>query len=152
MTKYITLALVLLACGRAAAGDSLLTGKMAMYNYLLSGSWTCTLGSATYFAKYNVESPNVLHGHLFSKGSSEDAYFGYDDKRAEFWTVNADSTGATESQWSPDGVTFTGTLNAEKVTANATNVITKQSDGKWMVAARGTSEGQPYDVTATCVR
>ncbi|MGB8518890.1 MAG: hypothetical protein WCD38_01855 [Candidatus Tumulicola sp.] len=136
----------------AAVGGETLTGKMAMYRDLLGAPWTCTLGTAKYFAAYSALPANTLHGHLYSKDSSEDAYFGYDAKRKLYWTDSADSNGATESQTSVDGVSFVGTLNNGGATSKSTNVYTIGNVHKWTVRARGSSAGQPYDVLATCVR
>jgi hypothetical protein len=129
-----------------------LTGTMAIYNDLLGARWTCSMGTATYFAAYTVAPGNTLHGHLYSKNGAEDAYFGYDAQRKRYWTGNADSTGATESQRSADGVTFVGILNDGATTSKATNVFTISSAHKWVVRARGSAGGHPYDVTATCLR
>jgi hypothetical protein len=140
-----------LLASTATAGETL-TGKMAIYDDLLGAPWTCSMGTATYFAAYTVVPGNALHGHLYSKDGTEDAYFGYDAQHNVYWTSNADSTGATEAQRSPDGVTFTGTLNDGTATSNATNVFTITGAHKWVVRARGSAGGHPYDVTATCLR
>ncbi|HTU80898.1 MAG TPA: hypothetical protein VMF61_02150 [Candidatus Acidoferrales bacterium] len=135
------------------AGDAAPTGTMAMYGNLPGAPWTCSLGGATYSAVYSaVPGSNTLHGHLYSKGSSEDEYLGYDPKLKLYWIVSADSNGATESQTSRDGVTFTGTLNDGGATTKAANTYTMSGAHKWTVRARGTAGGQPYDVLATCVR
>ena len=135
-----------------ATGDAMLTGKMAIYNDLLGARWTCAIGKITYFADYTVAPGNALHGHLSSGDGTEDTYFGYDTKRKVYWSDNADSTGATESQMSADVQTFVGTLNDGRTTSKATNVITITSARKWVIRARGTAGGHPYDVTATCLR
>jgi hypothetical protein len=137
---------------RMDAAPSALAGKMSMYNYLLNGKWSCSGGGGTYFAAYVVAPGNALHGHLYSAQGSEDAYFGYKDAAHRFWTVNADSTGATESQTSADGVTYTGTLFDGKTTSKATNVFTMVNSRRWTVRARGTEGGRPYDLTVTCLR
>ena len=129
----------------------LLAGKMAAFNDLLGAKWTCTLGKFTYYAEYNVAG-STLHGHLYSKGSSEDTYYGYDAQHKRYWIDSADSTGATESQTSTDGLTFVGTLFDGTTTSKATNIYTLSSPHKWIVRAKGSAGGSPYDVTATCVR
>ncbi len=145
-------ALALVYALPAVADGEMLTGKMAMYRDLLGAPWTCTLGTSKYVAAYSAMPANTLHGHLYSKDSSEDEYFGYDPKRKLYWTDSADSNGATESQTSLDGVTFVGTLNDGSATSKSTNVYTIGNTHKWTVRARGSSAGQPYDVSATCVR
>lgn len=150
MVVAFTLVGALLAS--APAAGQTLTGKMAIYNDLLGAPWTCSMGPATYAAAYTVAPGNTLNGNLYSKDGTEDAYFGYDAQRKVYWTANADSTGATESQTSADGVTFVGTLNDGSTTSNATNVFTISSARKWVVHARGSASGHPYDVTATCLR
>lgn len=135
-----------------APGGGPLTGKMAIFNDLLGARWTCSMGKATYFATYSAAAGNTLHGHLYSKDSMEDAYLGYDAHRKLYWTANADSTGATESQTSVDGVTFVGTLNDGTATSRATNIFTIDGAHKWIVRARGSAGGHPYDVTVTCLR
>jgi hypothetical protein len=89
---------------------------------------------------------------LYSAQGSEDAYFGYDATAHRYWSVSADSNGATESQTSFDGVTYSGKLNDGKTTSDATNVITVVSPKQWTVHARGTAGGQAYDIVATCER
>ncbi len=135
-----------------ATGGDTLTGKMAIYGDLLGARWTCTLGTATYFAKYTLAPGNTLHGHLYSQHGTEDAYFGYDARRKLYWTDNADSTGATQSQTSADGVTFLGTLRSGSTTSKTANVVKIDSVHKWLVRARGFVGGHSYDVTATCLR
>jgi hypothetical protein len=150
MMRALTLVGVLLASTAADGGT--FTGKMAIYHDLLGTRWTCTIGTTTYFAAYTVEPGNTLHGHLYSKDSSEDAYYGYDAQRKLYWTASADSTSATESQTSVDGVTFVGTLNDSGTTSKATNIFMINGAHKWVVRARGSAAGHPYNVTATCLR
>ena len=142
----------LLTMARVDAAPSALTGKMSLYNYLLKGKWSCSASGSTYFAAYVVAPGNALHGHLYSAQGSEDAYFGYKDPTRRFWTVNVDSTGSIQSQTSADGAIYTGTLFDGKRTSKATNVFTMVSSRRWTVHARGTADGQPYDLIATCVR
>ncbi len=147
-----TFVFALLAMVHADAAPSTLTGKMGAYNYLLGRKWTCTGGGSTYFAAYTVAPGNALYGHLYSAQGSEDAYFGYRDATHRFWTVSVDSTGATSSQTSADGATYAGTLFDGKSTSKATNVFTKVDSRRWTVHARGSAGGQPYNLTAICVR
>lgn len=151
VTNCALFVFALLTMARVDAAPSALTGKMSLYNYLLRGTWSCSGGGSTYFAAYAVAPGNALHGHLYSAQGSEDTYFGYKDAAHRFWTVNADSTGATESQTSADGVTYIGTLSNGKTTSKATNVLTMVNPRRWTVHARGTAGGQPYDLTVTCV-
>jgi hypothetical protein len=151
VSTCVLFALAVLTMARVDAAPSALTGKMSAYNYLLKGTWSCSGGGSTYSAAYAVAPGNALHGHLYSAQGSEDAYFGYRDATHRFWTVNVDSTGATESQTSADGVTYMGTLFDGKTTSKATNVFTMVSSRRWTVHARGTADGQPYDLIATCV-
>jgi hypothetical protein len=142
----------LVATGPSNAASTALTGKMSLYNYLLVGEWSCKGGGGAYAAGYTLAPGNALHGHLYSAQGSEDAYFGYSSAAHRYWTVSADSNGATESQTSVDGATYTGKLNDGKTTSNATNVITMVSGKRWTIHARGTAGGQPYDLTVTCER
>ncbi len=150
MMTALSLVGVLLAS--TATGGGSFTGKMTRYDDLLGTRWTCTIGTTTYFAAYTVGPGNTLYGHLYSKDSSEDAYYGYNPQRKLYWTASADSTGATESQTSVDGVTFLGTLNDGGAMSKATNVLMIRGAHKWVVRARGSAGGHPYDVTATCLR
>ena len=52
--------LALVFAPTAAAGGETLTGKMAIYRDLLGAPWTCTLGTAKYFAAYSAMPANVL--------------------------------------------------------------------------------------------
>ncbi len=150
MMTALTLAGVLI--GSTAAGAGSFTAKMSIYNDLLGARWTCTLGTAKYFAAYDIGPGNTLHGHLYSQDSTEDAYYGYDARRKLYWTVSADSTGATESQTSFDGVTFLGTLSDGGTVSKATNVLVINGARKFVVRARGSAGGHPYNVTAPCMR
>jgi hypothetical protein len=143
---------LLVATGPSDAASTLLTGKMTLFNYQLAGRWTCKGGGATYFAEYGLGPGNTLHGHLYSAQGSEDTYFGYSAASHRYWSVSADSNGATESQASADGHTYTGKLYDGKTTSNATNVITMVNPERWTVRARGTAGGQAYDFIATCDR
>ncbi len=131
---------------------ALLAGKMTLFNALLGSRWTCTLGTASYYAQYDVVAGNALHGRLYSADSSADSYLGYDVKRKLYWIDEADSAGGTESQTSSDGSSFHGSYNDGAATTKAANTYTITNTRKWTVRARGTSGGQAYDVTATCVR
>jgi hypothetical protein len=144
--------LTLLATSQARAGPNVLTGKMSIYNDLLAGKWSCSADGSTYSATYAVVPGNALHGHLYSQHGSEDAYFGYNVGTHRYWTVNDDSSGATEAQTSADGVAYAGTLNDGNTTSKATNVFTIVNPRKWTVHAKGTASGKPFDLTATCVR
>jgi hypothetical protein len=144
--------LLLVARLPSIAASSALTGMMSRYNVLTSGTWNCAAGGSTYVAEYALAPGNTLHGHLYSAHGSEDTYFGYTAATRRFWTVSADSNGATESQRSADGVTYTGTLSDGKTTSKATNRMTIVSSSRWTVHARGTADGQAYDLTATCER
>jgi hypothetical protein len=135
-----------------AIGSETLTGRMAVFESLLGAPWTCSAQAATYSAAYTVAPGNTLHGHLYSKDGDEDEYVGFDAQRNVYWVDDADSNGATESQTSADGKTFTGSLSDGGVTSPATNVYTISSTHQWVVRARGSAGGHPYDVTATCLR
>jgi hypothetical protein len=148
----IALALIGTLLASTSTGSTALTGKMAVFDDLLGPTWTCTLGTFKYFAAYAAGPGNTLHGHLYSPDSSEDTYFGYDAQRKLYWIDSADTTGATESQTSSDGMTFVGTLNDGGTISKATNTYTISSASKWLVHALGSAGGHPYDVTATCVR
>ena len=145
-------ALALVAANPAGAASNPLAGKMSIYNPLLAGQWSCTAEGSTYSATYAVAPGNALHGHLFSAQGSEDAYFGYSSATQRYWRANADSTGATESQTSTDGIIYSGTLNDGKVSSRATSVFTIVNAKKWTVRARGIAGGKPYDFIATCQR
>ncbi|HEX3370688.1 MAG TPA: hypothetical protein VHS56_14005 [Candidatus Cybelea sp.] len=136
----------------ANAASTALTGKMNLYNYLLKGKWSCKAGTSAYSAEYLLAPGDTLHGHLYSAQGSEDTYFGYNVAAHRYWTVSADSNGATESQTSVDGITYTGKLNDGKTLSNTTNIITMVSSKRWTIHARGAEGGQPYDLIVTCER
>ena len=151
MRTIIALAIVLLSLGRVDAAEGALTGKMTNYNALLGGEWTCSAMGATYYANFDVAPGNTLHGRLYSKNGSEDTYYGYDAKGKLYWIDDADSNGATEWLTSTDGLTYAGTLNSAGSITKASDVETLGAK-TWILRARGTAGGQPYDVTATCRR
>ena len=143
---------VLVATESSSAAPTVLTGKMSLYNYLLPGRWSCDGGGGTYSAEYVLAPGNMLHGHLSSAQGSEDAYFGYSDAARRFWTVGADPNGATESQTSVDGVTYTGKVNDGKMTSNAKE---RHCYGEQQAMDRARAwhgGGQPYDLIVTCER
>lgn len=144
-------ALAFLVTAQVKAAPLPLTGKMSRYNDLL-GTWTCSGPGTTYFAEYSVVPRNGLHGHLYSAQGTADTYFGYKEATQRFWTVSIDSAGATESQTSADGVTYTGTLFDGMTTSPATSEFTLVSSRRWTVRDRGTLDGGPYDLIVTCLR
>ncbi|HEY1656200.1 MAG TPA: hypothetical protein VGF86_13930, partial [Candidatus Tumulicola sp.] len=85
---------VLLTClaafapARAAGGP--LTGKMALFNYLIGGTWSCSTkmsamdghagGNGRSTVTFDVVPGNVFHDHVASAHYADDDYFGFDAK------------------------------------------------------------------------
>jgi len=99
-----------------AAGDRL-TGKMTAFNYLMGGSWNCSIkipptdgrpaltNRAT--VTFDVSLGNVFHAHQSAAYYSADSYYGYSWKSNVYWITTADSTGAYRYATSSDGETYT---------------------------------------------
>jgi hypothetical protein len=103
-----------------ALAQTQLTGKMAIFNYMLSGDWSCTLerpalngeAARSMKTKLNVEvvPDNVLHIHSQGDTFSGDRYVGYSTTRNVYWSVRADSSSMSTYEESPDAKAFSGSV------------------------------------------
>jgi hypothetical protein len=96
-----------------------LTGKMAQFDHLLGGTWSCvTRIPATEAApahedrstaRFDAVPGGVVHDHIISEDYSGDFYIGYNDRSSAYWLIGADSLGTDVSLTSADGLHYSGT-------------------------------------------
>jgi len=115
---FAVLAVFLVSISHARAADSLLSGKMTVYSYLLGPAWSCSLKTpaeprhpsetSTALVSYSVALGNILHEHGVSKDSVGDAYYGFDSKSHKFWQGSVNSKGTHLMLESQSGTAFHG--------------------------------------------
>jgi hypothetical protein len=127
---------------RAAAGA--LTGKMAAFNYLIGGSWNCSIKMSAMGGRpahtnqatitFGVVPSNVFQAHESAADYSGDRYYGYIAKSNLYWSTGADNIGSYRYATSIDGDTYTGTLWSSALTIKIRNTFTKVNSNKVTVA------------------
>lgn len=118
----------------ASAADAL-TGKMAMFDYLLSGPWSCTTKVPAMNGKpahtdrstvrFDVAPDNVLHDHVSSTDYAGDDYYAFDAKSNLYWNGSLGSDGTHGYASSPDGNAYTGFTWAGKTPTKIATTYTK---------------------------
>lgn len=124
--KQMRLIAVALALGIAALTSArgvgqmmALTGKMTIFNYLVGGTWQCTVTttvaggssptSVTSTETYDVvPEENVLHAHTIASNDNSDSYYGYSNEAQAYWHSAIESHGSMAYSVSRDGVAFEG--------------------------------------------
>ena len=168
MTRcFVFLATIMLSAslGGAALADSppsTLTGKMAVFNYLLGTAWQCdsrtldTNGKVVRTTKstvmFDTAPSNTLHFHVLSDKVSTDQYIGYVADVDGYWSTLSNSAGISMLQTSSDGKNFDGstTLGSTKVYLSTT--YTKVDDSHASVKMISTINGRQEESDGTCSR
>ena len=119
----------------ARASGGALTGKMAMFDYLLAGSWTCSTkvpameGHPAHTdqstLRFDVAPDNVLHDHVSAADYASDDYYAFDPKSNMYWNGTLGSTGTHGYASSSDGNSYSGLSWAGKSPAKVTTTYTK---------------------------
>jgi hypothetical protein len=120
---------------RARAAGGALTGKMAAFNYLIGGSWNCSIKMPPMDGRpaltnhatvtFDVLLGNVFHAHQSAAYYSADSYYGYSWKSNLYWITTADSTGAYRYATSSDGETYTRNSSSNPFTINVRTTYAK---------------------------
>jgi len=123
---------------RAAGGT--LTGKMAAFNYLIGGSWNCSIKMSAVSGRpahtnhstvtFGVVPSNAFHSHASAADYSGDRYYGYSAKSNLYWSTGADNIGSYRYATSADGDTYTGTLWSSALSIKIRNTFTKMNSNK----------------------
>lgn len=148
----------------ASAAESL-TGKMAMYNYVVGGTWKCdihvpAIGSHPAVTNHNSETfdvapGNILHGHTLSAVSVGDDYIGYYAKAGMYWYQTMDSAQLFGWLVSRDGMTFRGygwPRDATESRVSITESHTKLNANKNLGRLVFSWPGRQHVVTSMCRR
>jgi hypothetical protein len=146
----------------AKAADTMLTGQMAAFNYLLGAPWTCTTqvpamhdmpahteqGTVT----FEVAPRNIIHDHVSSENYMGDDYFGYSSRMSNYWTASADNQASYGLATSPDGRTFTGTMHMGMMAMDVTTAYKKAGDNSISMTEVMSGGGQSATVSTSCTR
>jgi hypothetical protein len=146
----------------AKAADTVLTGQMASFNYLLGAPWTCTTqlpamhgmpahteqGTVT----FEVAPRNIIHDHVSGENYMGDDYFGYSSRMSNYWTASADNQASYGIQTSTDGRTFAGTTHMGMMAMDVTTTYTKASANSIGMTQVMSGGGQSATVSTSCTR
>ncbi len=145
----------------ARAADAL-TGKMALYNYLLGGPWSCTTKVPAMQGKpahadqstvrFEVVPGNALHDHVTASDYAGDDYFAFDSKSNMFWDGNLGSDGSHGYASSSNGNTYTGQTWSGKTPSKITTTYTKVSPTSVKVHVVTSMGGHPMTIDSACTR
>jgi hypothetical protein len=146
----------------AKAADSMLTGEMAGFNYLLGAPWSCTsqvpamhdmpahTDQAT--VTFEVAPHNVVHSHVSGPNYMGDEYYGYSSRMSNYWTTAADNEAAYGISTSTDGRTFTGTIHMGMMAMDVTTTYGKPGANTISRTQVMSAGGQTVTVSSTCTR
>ena len=156
-----TVALLATFASSARAGDGL-TGKMAMYDYLLAGPWSCATKVPAMQGKpahtdqsavrFEVVPGNVLHAHATASDYAGDDYYAFDSKSSTYWDGNLGSDGSHGYASSADGNTYTGQTWSGKTPSKITTTYTKVSPTSVKVHVATTMSGHAVTYESVCTR
>ena len=158
---FSALILVLSATAQAQTAQTL-TGKMAAYNYLMGGPWTCktTMTGApagvpptsTATVTFDAVSPSTMHVRVAAPPFVSDSYYGYATQPSMYWSTTADSMGTVSSERSTDGKTYSGTAMVGPASAQVQDVYTKVSDTHSTVHSTMMVNGKQQVSDSDCTR
>jgi hypothetical protein len=146
----------------AKAADTMLTGQMAGFNYLLGAPWTCTTqvpamhdmpartDSAT--VTFEVAPRNIIHDHVSGANYMGDDYFGYSSRMSNYWTTSADNQASYGIQTSTDGRTFTGTMHMGMMAMDVTTTYGKPGANNISMTQVMSGGGQSATLSSSCTR
>lgn len=138
-----------------------LIGRMARYNHLLGGSWSCSTSvppidghpahTDRSTATFRIAPGNVIHNHVSGDDYSGDFYTGYDARAKQYWQTAADSIGAHGFISSTDAVTYTGTssIGALTVQDRITHARVGQNEVTAHEVLSGASSQTVFDTICT---
>jgi hypothetical protein len=160
----VTMAALIGYSGPTRAASATLTGKMAAFNYLIGGSWSCstkipaTVGRPAHTSQatvtYAVAPSNVFHNHVSAANYSRDRYSGYSAKSNLYWSASADNMGSYSHATSIDGHTYTG-ITASSVLSTSIKVettFTKVKSNKVTVHEAFSGGGLQEAAETVCTR
>lgn len=147
-----TLILVLAGAAQAQTSTQTLTGKMAVYNYLLGAPWTCTSPGGSSMVTFDVVGPATMHVHVAAPPYVADSYYGYTSQGDSYWGTTADSNGMASSERSADGNTYSGTATAAGASAPIQHIFAKVSDKHSTTRSTITINGKQQVIDTDCTR
>jgi hypothetical protein len=91
---------------------------MAPFNYLIGGSWKCSIKAPAVGARpahtervtvvFSLAPGNTAYSRVSGPGYSRDRYYGYKAKSRLYWAASVDNQGSYGFETSRDGATFDG--------------------------------------------
>jgi hypothetical protein len=141
---YAIVAVVLIAIpGRSPAATGPLTDKMAVFNYLIGGSWKCSTKAPAVGARpahtervtvvFILAPGNTVHSRVSGPGYSRDRYYGYKAKSRLYWAGSVDNQGSYGFETSRDGATYAGStwFGGMSLTLKLRNTLAKVNANKF---------------------
>jgi hypothetical protein len=146
----------------ARAAGATLTGKMAAFNYLIGGSWSCSIKMPPTDGRpaqtnhptvaFDLLLGNVLHAHQSAGYYSADSYYGFSWKSNLYWITTADSTGGYRYATSSDGETYTRISSSNPLNISVRTTYTKVNSNT-VAVHEVLSDGKQLEIVDTvCAR
>ncbi|MGC9991998.1 MAG: hypothetical protein ABSD52_06360 [Candidatus Cybelea sp.] len=146
----------------AKAADTMLTDKMAGFNYLLGAPWNCTTQVPAMHdipahteqntVTFEIAPRNVIHDHVAGGNYAGDDYFGYSSRMSNYWTTSADNEAGYGIATSTDGRTFTGTMHMGMMALDVTTTYVKSGANSVSMTQVMSGGGQSATVSSSCTR
>ncbi|HLY01703.1 MAG TPA: hypothetical protein VKR56_04315 [Candidatus Cybelea sp.] len=146
----------------AKAADTMLTGKMAPFNYLLGAPWSCTsqvpamhdmpAHTDQLTVTFEIAPRNIIHDHVSGTDYMGDQYFGYSSRMSNYWTTSADNEASHGIATSTDGRTFTGTVHMGMMAMDVTTTYGKSGANSISMTQLLSGGGQSITVSSSCTR
>jgi hypothetical protein len=146
----------------AKAADTMPTGQMAGFGYLLGAPWSCTTQVPAIHGMpartdqltvtFDLAPRNVIHDHVAGANYMGDDYFGYSSRMSNYWTTSADNDGSYGIATSTDGKAFTGTMHMGMMAMDVTTTYAKSGANAISMTQVISGGGQQATLSSTCTR
>ena len=154
-------ALALLGSAGVARAD-VLTGKMARFNDVTGGPWSCSTSvpaigdraahTDTSTIAFEIVPGDVIHYHIAGADYSGDFYLGYNQRAGVYWQTGADSLGMHAFLTSSDAFTYTGTSSMGTIDMQDTVSYAKAGPNKTTAHEVLTRPGSQIVFDTVCTR
>jgi hypothetical protein len=158
----VALAAFISFSAQARAADTMPTGEMASFGYLLGAPWTCTTQVPAMHGMpartdqltvtFDLAPRNVIHDHVAGANYMGDDYFGYSSRMSNYWTTSADSDASYGIATSPDGKAFTGTMHMGMMAMDVTTTYAKSGANAISMTQVISGGGQQATLSSSCTR
>jgi hypothetical protein len=146
----------------ARAADTMPTGEMAGFGYLLGAPWTCTsqvpamhgmpAHTDQLTVTFDLAPHNVIHNHVAGANYMGDDYFGYSSRMSNYWTTSADGDGSYGIATSADGKAFTGTMHMGMMAMDVKTTYGKSGANSISMTQVMSGGGQQATFSSSCTR